>query len=44
MAIRVSIIILIVAFFLLAETLVSGTTDPEVSHLSELLLPFSYAH
>lgn len=43
MAIRISFVFLIIAIFLLAETLVSGAPGPEASHLSEFL-PASHAH
>lgn len=37
MTVRISIIILIVALFLLAETLVTGAPNPGASQISELL-------
>lgn len=44
MAVRISIIILIVTILLLAETLVPSAPGPEASHTSELVPPSSHAH
>ena len=37
MAVRISFVILIIALFLLAETLVIGSPNPGASQISELL-------
>ena len=39
MAVRISIVVLVVAILFLVETFLTGTPGPNASHLSELFLP-----